>query len=164
MARRSNPAKAVQVLDMMLEFFDGGRRWTRGEFHNHGGHRCLIGALRYVRRQQNITGRDSEYYLRAAIIAAGRTTHQHTALSPLVVACVTLSDLMNYNDLADSYVEVRRLIENARALAEAEIENVDERPHRYRSIRQSRAEGRISGDPRHPIHDAPRAAASERSY
>ena len=28
---RRDPAKAIAVLDAMLKFFDGGRRWTRGE-------------------------------------------------------------------------------------------------------------------------------------
>ena len=27
---RRDPAKAILVLDTMLEFLDGGRRWTQG--------------------------------------------------------------------------------------------------------------------------------------
>jgi hypothetical protein len=132
---RRDPAKAILVLDAMLEFFDSGRRWTRGEFHNQGGHRCLIGALRHVRRQQRILAAGTEYYLRAAMIEAGRPLDQHTGLSPLAVACVTLSDLMNYNDLADSYDEVRRLIVAARARAQAELDAARNRPA-YRELMQ----------------------------
>ena len=29
---RRDPAKAIVVLDAMLEFFDGGRRWIRGQW------------------------------------------------------------------------------------------------------------------------------------
>jgi hypothetical protein len=43
---RRDPEKAVQALDAMLEFFDGGSRWTRGELVTGDGHaRCLVGAL-----------------------------------------------------------------------------------------------------------------------
>jgi hypothetical protein len=35
------------VLDVMLEYFNGGKRWMRGELRDASGeHRCLIGALR----------------------------------------------------------------------------------------------------------------------
>jgi hypothetical protein len=118
---RRDPAKAIVLLDAMLEFFNDGKRWTRGEYHNQGGHRCLIGALRHVRQQQRITEAGTEYYLRAAMIEAGRPVDQHTDLSPLAAAWVTLGDLMNYNDLADSYDEVRTLIVSARAIAQAEL-------------------------------------------
>ncbi len=43
---RRNPAKAIAVLDAMLEFFDGGRRWMTGllagGLYPHQG--CLIAA------------------------------------------------------------------------------------------------------------------------
>ena len=64
---RRDPAKAIVVLDAMLEFFDGGRRWIRGQLRDKDG-RCLVGALGYVRRQQRIRGAGTEHYLRRAMI------------------------------------------------------------------------------------------------
>ena len=40
-----DPAKALQMLDLLEEFFDGGRRWTRGVMHDSRGNRCMLGAL-----------------------------------------------------------------------------------------------------------------------
>ena len=48
---RSNPmpeaeiAKAVQLLDLMLEFFADDGRWTRGCYDDGKGGHCLVGAL-----------------------------------------------------------------------------------------------------------------------
>jgi hypothetical protein len=68
---RRDPAKAILVLDAMLEFFDGGRRWTQGALHDETGqNRCLIGALHYVRQQQRIRGAATEFYLRTALLSA----------------------------------------------------------------------------------------------
>jgi hypothetical protein len=61
---RRDPAKAIAVLDAMLQFFDGGRRWTIGQLRDTAGNRCLIGALPHVRREQHIRGSGTEYYLR----------------------------------------------------------------------------------------------------
>lgn len=65
---RRDPARAILVLDAMLEFFDGGRRWTRQLLNDGMGNRCLIGALRHVRHQQRIRGAGTPDYLRTAII------------------------------------------------------------------------------------------------
>ena len=46
---RRDPAKAIAVLDAMLEFFDGGKRWMRGQLQDGQGNRCLVGALQYAR-------------------------------------------------------------------------------------------------------------------
>jgi hypothetical protein len=41
---RRDPAKAMQVFDTMLEFFDGGRRWAQEEMVTGDGQaRCLVG-------------------------------------------------------------------------------------------------------------------------
>ena len=45
---------AVQLLDLMLEFFADDRHWTRGSYHDgHGGH-CLVGALLHLSRQHRL--------------------------------------------------------------------------------------------------------------
>jgi len=38
-------ANAVQLLDLMLEFFADDRRWTRGSYDDGRGGHCLVGAL-----------------------------------------------------------------------------------------------------------------------
>jgi hypothetical protein len=37
--------KAVQVLDLMLEFFADDNHWARGHFHDPQGRHCLVGAV-----------------------------------------------------------------------------------------------------------------------
>jgi hypothetical protein len=49
MAER-DPAKALQVLDLLLEFFADGAHWLQGDFRDENGNRCLVGALRHLRR------------------------------------------------------------------------------------------------------------------
>jgi hypothetical protein len=165
MARRSNPAKAVQVLDAMLEFFDGGRRWTRGALFDSGNTKaCLVGATvlcatKPREEYQIILGepdRDAYHYLFIAFTKTSafmRYLHPDRRLS-----------LESYNDTSRSFARIGKLIRAARAIAQGELENVHERPRRSRPVRQPRAEGGVSGDPRHPMHDAPRASAGERSY
>jgi hypothetical protein len=47
-------AKAVQLLDLMLEFFADNDNWTRGCYDDgHGGH-CLVGALLHLSRQHRL--------------------------------------------------------------------------------------------------------------
>jgi hypothetical protein len=37
--------KAVQVLDLMLDFFAEDDHWTRGRYHDPHGRHCLVGAV-----------------------------------------------------------------------------------------------------------------------
>jgi hypothetical protein len=58
------------MLDVMLEYFDGGKRWMRDALRDASGeHRCLIGALRDVRQQQRIRGAGAEFDLGAALLS-----------------------------------------------------------------------------------------------
>jgi hypothetical protein len=41
---RRDPQKAIQVLDTMLEFFDGGRRWRRGELVSNDDNSAALSA------------------------------------------------------------------------------------------------------------------------
>jgi hypothetical protein len=46
--------KAVQLLDLMLEFFTDDAHWTRGRYADgHGGH-CLVGALLHLSREHRL--------------------------------------------------------------------------------------------------------------
>jgi len=56
----TDTGKAVEVLDLLLEFFgETGAHWTRGRYHDGHGRRCLIGALDYLRRKHRVSERGS---------------------------------------------------------------------------------------------------------
>ena len=47
-------AKAVQLLDLMLDYFADDAHWTRGRYDDgHGGH-CLVGALLHLSRKHGL--------------------------------------------------------------------------------------------------------------
>ena len=63
---RRDPAKAVLMLDLLTEFFDGGRRWLKGNHHDDDGNACLFGALDYIAiadRTDIIAHRSAIWYL-----------------------------------------------------------------------------------------------------
>src|SRR5215475_14078601 len=43
--------KAVQLLDLMLEFFADDGHWTRGSYDDGKGGHCLVGALLHLARK-----------------------------------------------------------------------------------------------------------------
>jgi len=47
-------AKAVQLLDLMLEFFADDGRWTRGCYDDGNGGHCLVGALLHLSRKHRL--------------------------------------------------------------------------------------------------------------
>jgi hypothetical protein len=47
-------AKAVQLLDLMLEFFADDGHWTRGSYDDGNGGRCLVGALLHLSREHRL--------------------------------------------------------------------------------------------------------------
>lgn len=101
----TDTGKAVQVLDLLLEFFgESGAHWTRGRYHDGHGRRCLIGALDYLRRKHRVPSEGAEYFLQEAM------PHRRFAL-------------VYFNDhLCRSFAELRSIIINARALALREAE------------------------------------------
>jgi hypothetical protein len=44
-------AKAVQLLDLMLEFFADDGHWTRGRYDDGNGGHCLVGAVLHLSRK-----------------------------------------------------------------------------------------------------------------
>jgi hypothetical protein len=44
-------AKAVKLLDLMLEFFADDGHWTRGCYDDGNGGHCLVGALLHLSRK-----------------------------------------------------------------------------------------------------------------
>lgn len=155
---RRDPAKAIAVLDAMLKFFDGGRRWTRGDMEDKEGNRCLVGALHKACRTVRCSPIGA-----ASLLCNQLSPYQRLRFGPnLALSFCADGLLMHFNDTRMDYGEVRWLIERARKVAQAEVDH--ERSLQSRSIRQPRVEGRVSGDPRHPMHDATRSDASERSH
>jgi hypothetical protein len=47
-------AKAVQLLDLMLEFFSDDAHWTRGCYDDGTGGHCLVGALLHLSRKHRL--------------------------------------------------------------------------------------------------------------
>ena len=47
-------AKAVQLLDLMLEFFADDGHWTRGSYNDGKGGHCLVGALLHLGRKHGL--------------------------------------------------------------------------------------------------------------
>jgi len=46
--------KAVQLLDLMLEFFADDGHWTRGSYDDGKGGHCLVGALLHLGRKHGL--------------------------------------------------------------------------------------------------------------
>jgi hypothetical protein len=140
---RRDPEKAVQALDAMLEFFDGGSRWTRGELVTGDGQaRCLVGALRHVRNELRIRGDGTVHYLRDA---AQPDYDDLEICLPLLLWSNRErddADLMGFND-GSTYDEVRALIVAARALAQAELDAAGERRRTSKQRKPDRASQRV---------------------
>ena len=76
--------KAVQVLDLLLEYFGNrGERWTRDRYDDGQGRRCLVGALHYLRRQHRVSSESAECFLHEAI-KQGRPYKKGAGLSTLM--------------------------------------------------------------------------------
>ena len=46
--------KAVQLLDLMLDFFADEVSWTRGRYDDGDGGHCLVGALLHLSRKHRL--------------------------------------------------------------------------------------------------------------
>src|SRR5215469_4258711 len=92
-------AKAVQLLDLMLEFFAYDGHWARGCYNDGNGGRCLVGALLHIGRQHSLPTRPVIALLQDAMPRPGL---------PLVY----------FNDTrCGSIAELRSIILKARRLA-----------------------------------------------
>jgi hypothetical protein len=95
---------AVQLLDLMLEFFADDGRWTRGRYDDGNGGHCLVGALMHLSREHRLP--------RAPAIALLQDAMPRPGL-PLV----------HFNDTCcGSVAELRSIILKARRLADNHAE------------------------------------------
>jgi hypothetical protein len=116
---RRDAADALLVLNTMLEFFDGGRHWTRGHMRASDGNRCLVGALQHVRAELRIQKDGTAELLHSLV-----TDHQRRAVfcrQSMPRSLRILHRLMYFNDRCQSYQDVRELIVRARERAQAEL-------------------------------------------
>jgi hypothetical protein len=97
-------AKAVQLLNLMLEFFADDSHWTRGCYDDGNGGRCLIGALLHLGRTHRLPTAPAIALLQDAMPRPGL---------PLV----------HFNDArCGSLSELRSVILKARRLADDDAE------------------------------------------
>ena len=97
-------AKAVQLLDLMLEFFADDGHWTRGCYEDSNGGRCLVGAVLHLGRKHRLPT--------APVIALLQDAMPRPGL-PLV----------HFNDIrCGSLAELRSVILKARRLAHDDAE------------------------------------------
>jgi hypothetical protein len=92
-------AKAVQLLDLMLEFFADDSHWARGCYDDGDGGHCLVGTLLHLSRKHRLPTAPTAALLQDAMARPG---------IPLV----------HFNDTGcDSVAELRSIILKARRLA-----------------------------------------------
>jgi hypothetical protein len=97
-------AQAVQLLDLMLEYFADDGHWTRGRYDDGNGGHCLVGALLHLSRGHRLP--------RAPAIALLQDAMPRPGL-PLV----------HFNDrCCGSAAELRSIILKARRLADDHAE------------------------------------------
>ena len=100
-------AKAVDMLDLLIEFFDNGDRWIKGKLDDGAGNRCLVGALRDIREGHNLHGAPTRVYLLKAMQRSPKTGW---------------TGLISFNDRCRDFGELHEVILQARKLAVADIE------------------------------------------
>ena len=97
-------AKAIQLLDLMLEFFAHDGYWTRGCYDDGKGGHCLVGAILHLSRKHRLP--------KAPVIALLQDAMPRPGL-PLV----------HFNDSrCGSIAELRSVILKARRLAHDDAE------------------------------------------
>ena len=97
-------AIAVQLLDLMLEFFADDGHWTRGRYDDGNGGHCLVGALLHLSRMHRLPTTPAIALLQDAMPRPGL---------PLV----------HFNDTrCGSIAELRSVILKARSLAHDNVE------------------------------------------
>jgi hypothetical protein len=137
-----DPAEAVDVLNLLLNFFGDGERWIKGRLSDRRGRCCLVGALEFVSSHHAIKGDAAERYLAAAIsrekkdrrVRRQENGEDYAKLraslrrairgeghqaSETVLRRDSLSD---FNDGCRDFAELRALIVEARAAAMSDAE------------------------------------------
>ena len=96
--------RAVLIFDCLIEFFDGGRNWCKGQHLDRKGRCCLVQAMYEIRQRHRIKGDGARAFIMRALRENG---------SPYRV-------LIDFNDRCRGYGEMERILRQARELANAE--------------------------------------------
>jgi hypothetical protein len=67
----ANDGNPAQFLDLLLDYFADGVRWTQGDLDDGHGRRCLVGAIHYLRRKHQIPSGTPESLLQEALRRPG---------------------------------------------------------------------------------------------
>jgi hypothetical protein len=117
---RRDPAKAIPLLDLLERFFDGGRRWIKGDYRDDYGNACLVGALDYFADHMGTAHMSALWYLGAAL----PPNHSPRRRRNIVVYNDSrrfVEAIGKYNDSRRSFAAIGKLIARARALAQPEL-------------------------------------------
>jgi hypothetical protein len=95
---------AYENLVRLEQFFDGGRKWHRGELRDDRGSFCLIGAIDRLR---------CDYITLKYLVRVARTRHDRCPFGHPVLA--------EMNDHCGDFEELRARLGEARALATADL-------------------------------------------
>jgi hypothetical protein len=114
-------AKALQLLDHLIEFFADDGHWTRGCYDDGNGGHCLVGALLHLSRKHHLP--------RASAIALLQDAMPRPGL-PLVYfndkCCASAAELrsiiLKARRLADDHAEQERAAAAAKTWLLAQIE------------------------------------------
>jgi hypothetical protein len=100
-----DPTKAIRVLDLMLELFDGGRSWEGAGIYGEGRY-CVQTALDFVTRINSLPLDDALHYLLIAMAMPDDGNIYH---------------LRTVNDRCRKYSEIEEIVMQARdhALADS---------------------------------------------
>lgn len=110
----SDQNRVVQAIDRMEAFFEGGRRWIKGQtFDGHG--RCLVGAVHLVAPYD--TGLRVE--ICGCLVGA-----MPQRFSPGFGVSFFSSVLPLYNDSRASYADIESLLHKAREIAKEKVNAV----------------------------------------
>jgi hypothetical protein len=103
--RTDTTGKALQVLDLMLEFFADDNHWARGRYHDRDGRHCLVGAVLHFSAKHGLP--------RAPVMSL-----LEAALPRRQIGLIAFNDR-----LCRGAVELRSVILKARAIA---LENAED--------------------------------------
>jgi hypothetical protein len=135
----ADTTKAVQLLDLMLEFFADDGHWTRGSYDDGKGGHCLVGALLHLSRKHRLPAAPAIALLQDAMPRPG---------IPLV----------HFNDTrCGSIAELRSVIVKAHRLAHDDAQRA--RGCSPRSRRNELHQLRTSGKWRRTSHSPPNASS-----
>ena len=118
---------AVQLLDLMLEFFADDRHWTRGSYDDgHGGH-CLVGALLHLSREHRLPAKPVISLLQDAMPRPGLPL-VHFNDSRCGSAAELRSVILKARRLADNHAEQERAAAAAKTWLLAQIAKIRAAP------------------------------------